>query len=47
VRGARIKYITVNYRIQESVIVVSNKAGDEDKLEPSFDRLLLEGAAYH
>jgi len=31
--------------IQESLIVISNKRGDEDKLEPTFDRLLLEGAA--
>lgn len=31
--------------IQESVIVVSNKTGDEDKLEPTFDNLLLEGSA--
>jgi hypothetical protein len=31
--------------IQESVIVISNKTGDKNKLEPTFDRLLLEGAA--
>jgi len=31
--------------IAESVIVVSNKTSGEDKLEPTFDRLLLEGAA--
>lgn len=36
--------MTVNCMTKESVIVISNKTGDEDKLEPSFDRLLLEGA---
>jgi len=43
--GLEVKHITVNYMIQESVIFVSNETGDEDKLEPTFDILLIEGAA--